>query len=215
MSDRIIFALIGAIIGGIAGGIFVGCTCCKEYKKKIMQLEEENSELRIRRRKAKEVELKEKEEELNKAQDRAQEIIEEEGYSTIETGEAIFFDSDDDVDFDDPFEEDSDGEEVVVKEEEEKKPSFSLMTQKEYEDDFQFRESESLTFYQSDKVLADAFDDRVGNPARIIGEEALNEAESTEDDYVYVMDEVEDKMYEIEINHEESYYRDILRGGGE
>ena len=214
MSDRIIFALIGAIIGGIAGGIFVGCTCCKEYKKKIMQLEEENSELRIRRRKAKEVELKEKEEELNRAQKKAQDIIEEEGYSVIETSDAIF-DSDDDVDFDDPFEEDSDGEEVVVKEEEEKKPSFSLMTQKEYEDDFQFRESESLTFYQSDKVLADAFDDRVGNPERIIGREALSEAEMTDDDYVYVMDEVEDKMYEIEINHEESYYRDILRGGGE
>jgi len=214
MSDRIIFALIGAIIGGIAGGIFVGCTCCKEYKKKIMQLEEENSELRIRRRKAKEVELKEKEEELNRAQKKAQEIIEEEGYSVMETSDAIF-DSDDDVDFDDPFEEDSDGEEVVVKEEEEKKPSFSLMTQKEYEDDFQFRESESLTFYQSDKVLADAFDDRVGNPERIIGKEALSEAEMTDDDYVYVMDEIEDKMYEIEINHEESYYRDILRGGGE
>lgn len=214
MSDRIIFALIGAIIGGIAGGIFVGCTCCKEYKKKIMQLEEENSELRIRRRKAKEVELKEKEEELDRAQKKAQEIIEEEGYSVMNISDAIF-DSDDEVDFDDPFEEDSDGEKVVVKEEEEKKPSFSLMTQKEYEDDFQFRDSESLTFYQSDKVLADAFDDRVGNPARIIGEEALNEAESTEDDYVYVMDEVEDKMYEIEINHEESYYRDILRGGGE
>ena len=214
MSDRIIFALIGAIIGGIAGGIFVGCTCCKEYKKKIMQLEEENSELRIRRRKAKEVELKEKGEELDRAQKKAQEIIEEEGYSVMNISDAIF-DSDDEVDFDDPFEEDSDGEKVVVKEEEEKKPSFSLMTQKEYEDDFQFRDSESLTFYQSDKVLADAFDDRVGNPARIIGEEALNEAESTEDDYVYVMDEVEDKMYEIEINHEESYYRDILRGGGE
>lgn len=205
MSDKIIFALIGALIGGIASGFFVGCSCCKEYKKKIEMLEEENSRLRKKRRRERDTELKEKE----RALERAQKIAEEEEY--CEACE-INFDSEDDVDFDDPFD-GIEGDTVVMKKETEKQPSFSIMSQEDFEQDFQFRDSEALTFYQEDHVLADAFDDRIGNAAMIIGEEAIREAEETDDDFLYVMDELEDKMYEIEINHSDSYYRDIIGGG--
>lgn len=239
MSDRIIFALIGAIVGGLVSGLFIGKHCRKVCDERINDLEAENKQLRARVRKEKEQEMDKKEEELrvkeayvdtsiqtqrtmareerHNAAKKAQEIAKENGYSDSEDEE-----EDDDLDdeewddeeveFDDPF--DEDGESIVVKKPEEKKePSFKMLSQEDYEKDFEFRDSECLMFYQQDQILADAFDDPVANASEIVGGEAMDIASDTEDDYVYVLDEVEDKMYEIEINHEESFYKDILRGG--
>jgi hypothetical protein len=139
------------------------------------------------------------------------EMVKEHGYSIEEDDEEDDYDIDEDVEFDDPFDE---GESVVVKKPvEPKTPMFSMMSQEDYEQDFEYRDAENLTYYQEDHVLADSFDDRIGNAVEIVGEEALREAQETNEDFIYVLDEVEDKMYEIEINHEESYYRDAVRGG--
>ena len=225
MSDRIIFALIGVLVGGIAGCFIAGKFFGKDYKKRIDELEAENKQLRARENKKKARELSEKEEKVRVAEAetdnsiqtqiikareeraKAEEMVKDHGYSAEEEEE---FDSDEDLEFDDPY---ADEEEVVIKNEEPHKPSFKRMSQEDYEMDFEYRESEALTYYQEDHVLADAFDDRVGNPEMIIGEEALIEADSTDEKYVYVLDELEDKMYEIEVNHEDSYYRDVMRGG--
>jgi len=226
--NKIIFTLIGIIIGGVVSGVFVGTSCAKTYKKKIDDLTEENNQLyselharkrediREREKKAREAEAEvDNSLEMQLVQAREEkrktaEMVKVHGYSTAEDEEDNY-DIDEDVEFDDPFDE---GESVVVKKPvEPKKPVFSMMSQEDYEQDFEYRDAENLVYYQEDHVLADEFDDRIGNAVDIVGEEALRQAQETDQDYLYVLDEVEDKMYEIEINHEDSYYRDIVRGG--
>lgn len=223
MSDRIIFALIGAIVGSLVSGLFVGKHCRKLCDERISDLEAENKQLRARLKKEKELDRKEEEldkkeaeidasilnqmtmarEERKKAAQKADEMAKDLGYSE---------EDDDDLEYD--WDDDGDGESVVLKKPEEKKtPSFKMLTQEEYEQDFEFRDSECLMFYQQDQILADAFDEAVANASEIVGENAMDIASDTQDDFIYVLDEVDDKMYEIEINHEESFYRDILRGG--
>ncbi len=227
--DKIIFTLIGIIIGGVVGSVVTGVSCVKNYKKRIEDLTEENNQLYnelhekkredIRKRESK---VREEEAEVDASlmaqlamareeKRKTAEMVKEHGYSAEEDEEEDDYDIDEDVEFDDPFDE---GESIVVKKPvEPKKPMFSMMSQEDYEQDFEYRDAENLTYYQEDHVLADAFDDRIGNAVDIVGEEALREAQETNQDFIYVLDEVEDKMYEIEINHEESYYRDTARGG--
>ena len=226
--NKIIFTLIGMIIGGVVSGVFVGTSCAKTYKKRIDELETENRQLYSELSKKKREDIHKREEKARKAEAeidnslerqleeareekrRTSEMVKEHGYS-VEDDEEDDYDLDEDVEFDDPFDE---GESVVVKKPvEPKTPMFSMMSQEDYEQDFEYRDAENLTYYQEDHVLADSFDDRIGNAIEIVGEEALREAQETNEDFIYVLDEVEDKMYEIEINHEESYYRDAVRGG--
>lgn len=226
--NKIIFTLIGIIVGGVVSGVFVGTSCAKTYKKKIDELTEENNQLyselharkreniREREKKAREAEVEvDNSLEMQLVQAREEkrktaEMVKEHGYSAAEDEEDDYV-IDEDVEFDDPFDE---GESVVVKKPVEKKtPVFSMMSQEDYEQDFEYRDAENLVYYQEDHVLADEFDDRIGNAVDIVGEEALRQAQETDHDYLYVLDEAEDKMYEIEINHEDSYYRDIVRGG--
>lgn len=226
--NKIIFTLIGVIVGGIVSGVFVGMNCAKTYKKQIEDLEADNEYLRDQLYNKKEKDIQKREEKAREAEaevdaslmaqltiareekQKTAELVKKHGYSVDEEDENDY-DIDEDVEFDDPFDE---GESIVVKKPiEPKKPMFSMMSQEDYEQDFEYRDAENLTYYQEDHVLADSFDDRIGNAVEIVGEEALREAEETNEDFIYVLDEVEDKMYEIEINHEESYYRDTVRGG--
>lgn len=226
--NKIIFTLIGMIVGGIVSGVFVGTSCAKTYKKKIDELEAENNQLLDRLQSRKEKDIQKRESKAREAEAevdaslltqlamareekrKTAEMVKEHGYSAKEDEEDDY-DIDEDVEFDDPFDE---GESVVVKKPmEPKTPIFSMISQEDYEQDFEFRDAENLVYYQADHVLADSFDDRIGNAVDIVGEEALRQAQDTNDDFLYVLDEVEDKMYEIEINHEESYYRDAARGG--
>lgn len=227
--NKVIFTLIGMIIGGVVSGVFVGTSCARTYKKKIDELTDENNELYSQLRKKKREEIHEREEKAREAEERVDASLEQQmkevkeektktvemvmkhGYAVDAWGEEDDYDIDEEVEFDDPFDE---GESVVVKKAvEPKKPMFSMMSQEDYEQDHEYRDSENLTYYQADHVLADELDDRIGNAVYIVGEEALREAEETDQDFIYVLDEVEDKMYEIAIEHEESYYRDAVRGG--
>ena len=227
---KLVFTLIGVIVGGIVSGAFVGMSCAKTYKKQIEDLEADNEYLRDQLHSQKKKDIQEREAkawedevevdaslmtQLAMAKEekrKTAEMVKKHGYSVDEEDEdENDYDIDEDVEFDDPFDE---GESIVVKKPiEPKKPMFSMMSQEDYEQDFEYRDAENLTYYQEDHVLADSFDDRIGNAVEIVGEEALREAEETNEDFIYVLDEVEDKMYEIEINHEESYYRDTVRGG--
>ena len=227
MANKLVFTLIGMIIGGIASGIFVGTSCAKSYKKRIDDLNEENQQLWDRIHKLEDKDIREREQRVKEAEcevdgslaaqlvlareekRKTEEMVKAHGYSSEEDGDD--YDMDEEVEFDDPF---GEGESVVLKKPEEKRePKFSMMSQEDYEADYEFRDAESLTYYQEDHVLADEFDERLNNAVDIVGEEALKEAQDTEQDFIYVLDEVEDTMYEIEINHEESYYRDIALGG--
>ena len=213
MNHNFIYAAIGFILGGIAGGFFMGCYCGKVYKKRIDALEEEIDIMKINGKVKKETELEKREkkaEEHKLAKKTAEDIV---GYHEYvspereeeeEEDEEEDVDLDEDVEFDDPFEDD-------LEEEEDEREMIKLISKKAYNEDLQYRDSETLTYYVEDGILADAFDDPVQNAAEIIGIEAIEKAETTDEDEIYVSNDIEDKIYEIIVEHNESYYKDLMR----
>lgn len=206
MNHNFIYAAIGFILGGIAGGFFMGCYCGKVYKKRIDALEEEIDIMKINGKVKKETELEKREkkaEEHKLAKKTVEDIV---GYHEYvspareEEEEEEDVDLDEEVEFDDPFEEDQDEREMI-----------KLISKKAYNEDLHYRDSETLTYYVEDGILADAFDDPVQNAAEIIGIEAIEKAETTDEDEIYVSNDIEDKIYEIIVEHNESYYKDLMR----
>ena len=218
MNHNFIYAAIGFILGGIAGGFFMGCYCGKVYKKRIDALEDEIDILKTDGKTKKEEELEKREkkaEEHKLAKKTAEDIV---GYHEYvspereeeeEEDEEDDFDSDEDLDFDDPF----DGHATAgdLEDEQDEREMVKLISKKAYNEDLQYRDSETLTYYVEDGILADAFDDPVQNAAEIIGIEAIEKAETTDEDEIYVSNDIEDKIYEIIVEHNESYYKDLMR----
>jgi hypothetical protein len=214
MNHNFIYAAIGFIIGGLAGGFFMGCYCGKVYKKKIDALEEEIDILNINRKVKKEKELEDREkkaEEHKLAKKTVEDIV---GYHEYvaperkneeEEEEEEDLDLDEDVEFDDPFENDN------LEDEQDEREMIKLISKKAYNEDLQYRDNETLTYYVEDGILADAFDDPIQNAAEIIGIEAIEKAETTDEDEIYVSNDIEDKIYEIVVEHNESYYKDLMR----
>jgi hypothetical protein len=214
MNHNFIYAAIGFIIGGLAGGFFMGCYCGKVYKKKIDALEEEIDILNINRKVKKEKELEDREkkaEEHKLAKKTVEDIV---GYHEYvaperkneeEEEEEEDLDLDEDVEFDDPFENDN------LEDEQDEREMIKLISKKAYNEDLQYRDNETLTYYVEDGILADAFDDPIQNAAEIIGIEAIEKAETTDEDEIYVSNDIEDKIYEIIVEHNESYYKDLMR----
>ena len=196
MPHKIMFGLIGFLLGGMTGGFLMGCVCGKEYKKRIDDLQARNvflkqelRELKTGKQLKRETEAKAKEVELDNK-------IKEYGYGT--------FDSDEEVEFNDPFTEENEETDDEDKE-------IHLIGKAIYDEDLSYRDSESLTFYQQDGILADEFDEPINNQIDIIGMEAIEAAETTNEDYLYVSNDILDKIYEITIEHNESYYRDLMQ----
>lgn len=212
MNHNFIYAAIGFILGGIAGGFFMGCYCGKVYKKRIDALEGEIDILKEDGKAKKERDLTDREkkaEEHKLAKKTVEDIV---GYHEYvspereeEEDEEEDVDLDEEVEFDDPFEDDD------LEEEQDEREMIKLISKKAYNEDLQYRECETLTYYVEDGILADAFDDPIQNAAEIIGIEAIEKAETTDEDAIYVSNDIEDKIYEIIVEHNESYYKDLMR----
>ena len=204
MTDHIIYGSIGAIIGFLIGGFVVGSICGKEYKKKIESLQYQLNDLRDEKKQAREHDILEREmalEDPNPLKTLKETAITNNYISSDDLADEDENDShetdfyeDTDVDFDDLFDEDD----------------IYLIEQKDFEDDIKTRDNETLTFYQEDGVLVDDHNDRVENELRVVGKEFMDKVKDTDEDFLYVSNDIEDKMYEIVVNHNESFYRDIM-----
>lgn len=205
MADHIICGSIGAIIGFIIGGLLVGSMCGKEYRKRIEALQSQNDQLKKAQRKEKEHDINAREEALpdpdplrtlkqqaiyNEYVPNADDLADEDDEDNRETD----FNEDTDVEFDDPFDQDD----------------IYLIEAKDFQEDISYRDNETLTFYQEDGVLVDDHNEKVENELRVVGKEFMDKVKDTDEDFLYVSNDIEDKMYEIVVNHNESFYRDIL-----
>lgn len=78
--------------------------------------------------------------------------------------------------------------------------------------DMETRDNETLTYYQEDGVLVDSANEVVRNEENVIGVEAMEKIFDcgNDTDYVYALDEDANKMYEIVVEHSQSYYRDVV-----
>jgi hypothetical protein len=206
----------------------MGCYCGKVYKKRIDALEYELDDIKSIKREEKKRDIadREKKAENHKlAKKTAEDIIGYHEYVTPEREEEDDeeededFDSDEDLDFDDPFDrhessnEMNDGHATTgnLEEEDDEREMIRLISKKDYSEDLQYRDSETLTYYVEDGILADAFDDPVQNAAEVIGIEAIETAETTDKNEIYVSNDIEDKIYEIVVEHNESYYKDLMK----
>lgn len=205
MTDHIIYGSIGALIGMILGGWFVGSVCGKEYKKRIESLQYQIDRLKNEQNAAKQADISEREmalEDPNPLKTLKETAIyngyadgedEEDEDDEDDSHETDFYE-DTNVDFDDPFDQDD----------------IYLIEAKDFQEDVQYRDNETLTFYQEDGVLVDDHNDVVENELRVVGKEFMEKVKDTDEDYLYVSNDIEDKMYEIIVNHNESFYRDIM-----
>lgn len=200
MAHKIVIGLIGFLLGGMSGGFLMGCICGKEYRKRINDLQDRND---ILKQELKEMKSGNHERRTAKAVQEEKVLdkkIKEYGYSAND-GE---FDSDEEVDFNDPFEKDDDDKEENDKE-------IRLIGKGSFDEDLEYRDCERLTFYQEDGILADEYDEPISNQTDIIGIEAIEKAENTEEDFLYVSNDILDRLYEITIEHSDSYYRDLMQ----
>lgn len=85
-----------------------------------------------------------------------------------------------------------------------------LISDDEFRKDLNYRDSETITYYQEDHMLVDSADMPIHDEERVVGTEALDELPETEEDYLYVSNDIENKMYEIIVEHNQSFYRDVL-----
>ena len=180
MSDAVVCGLIGFLAGGIVGGYLAGRFFGKEYRSRIQALQEEREELIEEGRKT--------------AQRGSQGPYRAfcEGYSEgISEGHPV---DDDEPGATEPGDPDD----------------IYLIEETEFVRDMNLRENDTLIFYQEDGVLTDSRNEVLNNSQDIIGMEALEEAETTDQDFLYVSNDNQDCMYEIAIEHNQSYWRDVM-----
>lgn len=91
--------------------------------------------------------------------------------------------------------------------------SIYLIDADQFKKDISYRDDETITYYQQDGVLVNSADRVITNPVKVIGDEAAREMERTDKDELYVSNDIEDKVYEIVIEHMYAY-RDMVGGPG-
>lgn len=96
---------------------------------------------------------------------------------------------------------------------EDERADIHIISEQQFKDDLNYRDNETLTWYKEDGVLADSADMPIHSEEDVIGVEALDKLENMGDDeFLYVSNDIEDKMYEIIVEGNMSYYRDIIGG---
>lgn len=186
MNGKIFVASIGFVVGGVAGFVIGGKTCADRYRDTIQELREELDEAEENRKpdiSKEEIETYTKE---------AKEIFKPTSEEKTEYVNMVGEYEGDNLSH--PF----------------KTGDIYLISDDDFRKDLNYRDSETMTYYQEDHVLADSADMPVHDEEEVIGVEALDELPTTEEDYLYVSNDIENKMYEIIVEHNQSFYRDVL-----
>lgn len=207
MSNNLLYSLIGFIFGGIIGGGIVGHVCASEYKKRIEALEDENASLRKERNDLKNENLDIREKSVNLAEIRTPTLTEDDfKQDPFIRYEELSKEYRND-DFDKHFE-------TRVAPQDDEEPDIRIISEKEFMENLDyFTEQQNLFYYQADEVLADSNNDPVKNPEDIIGTAAVDLLIQTKRDSIYVANEVDETLYEIIVNHDMSFYRDVMGSG--
>lgn len=88
--------------------------------------------------------------------------------------------------------------------------SIHQITSQEFRDDINYRDNDTFIYYQEDDVLTDSKNNVIQDHEKIIGSECMGIICDTEEDFIYLENEIEDKIYEIIVNHNDSLFRDIM-----
>ena len=213
MTDHIVYGLIGFFIGGILGGYLVGSLCGKEYRRRIEALQTERDQLVDEAAKTAERALLARQKAIVEAEN---DLV----------GDEIDICTEDTVDgpivvkskakefarlsreyqsesFDEHFEN-------LVGPDDDEPNETRLIDKETFLRDMEMRPHEEVTYFQEDGILADESQEVIPNQLDILGEEAMEKIFDTDEDFLYVDNEDFDMLYQVNVEHNLSYYRDVL-----
>lgn len=199
--NNLIYGTIGFLLGGMLGGALVGNIVAKDCKKQLDEMEERTRLIIDENEKLKQDKIKKREDRIEKEEKKLDKDFESLRKSYAKA-----------------IEDEEEEEELEIlatpvleaeKEETFEKP-IRIITEQRFMEDINYRDSESMTYYQGDGTLVDAANDIVVDEAKIIGEEAMEIIDDTKNDFLYVLNEDLDMLYEIAIEHNGEYIRDVL-----
>lgn len=221
MTEPVVYVLIGFFVGAIVGGAVVGRSRTKEFEERIVELEEQNAVLRKESRmylQGKINRIEQRIEEIDKAEkvekkpvpkkekERQKSIVElSKEYKSPEFDEhfsmrAHPLDDDEagaaDISSDDGLDDDPD--------------NIFMISEQSYLRDLSKMNNESLTYYQEDGVLCDSHGEPIRDQVSVIGVECMEEVGGTEEDTLYVENDIYDMLYLIRVEHTKSFYADVL-----
>lgn len=207
--NHLIYGAIGFLLGGMLGGALVGRIVTKDLKGRIDELEDVNQKLRNEN-----VELRDGKSEQKEQKLKAEEEKVDESYNKIRKMYSKAVDADDEENEEnDLIFNGTKVEKIEVQEdddlEEEKK--IRLISEQMYNEELNYRDNEHLTYYQIDGTMVDDANDMLFDEASIVGNDCMDIINDTMNDTLYVLDEKEDKLYEISIEHDAVYTRDVIR----
>lgn len=206
VNETLICSVCSGVICGILGCVFFRGKREKELEKRIRQLEKENASLKDETRKDRVRSLEERERAVSEAEKKRLKeltsiyIPDEEEESEEDESEEL------DVD-DDEVDEDEDltipGEEGI---------DIYPITEQEFIARVQINDSETLTYYQEDDVLTDSTGDKItlAGARSKLGDDILDTLSTTDEDVVYVENERLQTVFDVLVEHNQSFYRDVL-----
>lgn len=207
MTKSFVFGAIGFILGGIFGGGIIGNMVTNEFKDRIENLEfqndrlsEEINSLRDERNKAREAQINAEQKVIDTIKEHNEEKKAEELRKTYSC-----FDEEEDV-FDIP------DLSYYISEDDNSNYKIRMIDEKTYNEDLNYRDSDTLTYYQSDGILIDSKGKIISNEKDVVGTDIMDIIDDTNNDYLYVLDDANDMLYQINIEHSASYDRDIASG---
>lgn len=233
MTEKWVFGVSGLLLGTVLGGGLGSFILTKNIRKRVKELEIQNEDLikenhKANRRIAK---LHEKPEEKKKPDEPAKaDIVKTEipfdraseerrkkeiAKKNIKTDYAKLSEEYHSDAFDEHFEDrvgptdedDDDDEDSDLIDDTER--DIHRITPEQFKCDLNYRDDESLIYYQEDDVLVDCKNKVIHDQESVIGKECMGMICDTKEDFIYIDNEIEDKLYEIVINHNESFFRDI------
>lgn len=201
MVDTIVYAAIGFVAGAITGGIIVGKVLAKEFSKKVDILDKQNQNLTDELVRIRDKNFEEREGKIDEQEAKLTE------YKTL----IADYIPDDEEDYEELVFHAASGDTIVKRVEiEDRSEDIKRIDEGRWEEELNRKENVRLTYCQEDSTMMDDDHEIVRNPVQMVGAEIMDVIDETKNDFLYAIDEQLEKIYEIEIDHDLSYTRDIL-----
>lgn len=208
MSERVIFGLIGFVLGGFAGFAVAHRMLGKDYSERLEALKRENEELARQRRAAAEKDISEREKAVAEAEEDAPKDIPsptltDEDFEPRTPVHKILNKNA----YDEALKRYG-GDPKAKTEAENIYSPIRVVTEQFFIENQPYMEEHQLIFYQGDGVLTDVKNVIVDDEEGLIGLDAQDLLEVTKNDTIYVVNETENCLIEVNIEHD-SCYKDL------
>lgn len=204
MVDHLIYGAIGFLLGGLIGGSVVGSVVAKDLKKQIDELDErtkllidENEKLRNGIMEKREAKIRQKAEKVEKQFAETAESLRK-GYDTVSESKS---DDNEEDEEEDPLECDYEVPDIGS--------GPHMISESFFNNALSTMNADKLTYYQPNDMLVDSTDTIVFDEESMVGADTMDFLQDTKNDVVYVVDDNTEWLYEITVEHDTAYQRDV------